>query len=140
MIRAVLDTNIIVSGLLWGGPPGRVFQAARDELFVAILTETLLSEILRVLSRDKFRTQLAARQMQVESIGQQYRAAAQMVETAEIPPEVIRDPKDVVVLACAVGGKADFIVSGDKDLLTLGTYESIPILTAEQFLGRLSGE
>jgi predicted nucleic acid-binding protein len=50
----------------------------------------------------------------------------------------VRDPKDVMILACAVGGKADFIVSGAKDLLTLVSYEGIPILTAEQFLKRVA--
>ncbi|GIK66246.1 MAG: putative toxin-antitoxin system toxin component, PIN family protein [Chloroflexota bacterium] len=138
MIRAVLDTNVIVSGLLWGGLPSLVFQAARDELFVAILTESLLSETINVLARDKFAEQLAARQINLESLAMQYRAAAEIVEPAEVPTGIVRDPKDVMILACAVGGKADFIVSGDKDLLTLVSYEQIPILTAEQFLDRLS--
>lgn len=138
MIRAVLDTNVIVSGLLWGGLPSLVFQAARDELFVAILTESLLSETINVLARDKFAEQLAARQINLESLAMQYRAAAEIVEPAEVPTGIVRDAKDVMILACAVGGKADFIVSGDKDLLTLVSYEQIPILTAEQFLDRLS--
>ncbi len=138
MIRAVLDTNIIVSGLLWGGLPGLVFQAARDELFVAILTESLLSETINVLARDKFAEQLAARQINLATLTMQYRAAAEIVEAADVPTGVVRDPKDVMVLACAVGGKADCIVSGDKDLLTLVSYEQIPILTTAQFLDRLS--
>jgi putative PIN family toxin of toxin-antitoxin system len=138
MIRAVLDTNIIVSGLLWGGLPGLIFQAARDELFVAVLTEALLSETVSVLARDKFAKQLAARQITLESLTKQYRAAAEIVEAAEVPAGVVRDPKDVMILACAVGGKADLIVSSDKDLLTLVSYENISILTAEQFLKRVS--
>jgi putative PIN family toxin of toxin-antitoxin system len=95
MIRAVLDTNIMVSGLLWGGLPGLVFQAARDELFVAILTESLLSETISVLARDKFAEQLAAQQVNLESLTNQYRAAAEIVEAAEVPTGVVRDPKDV---------------------------------------------
>jgi putative PIN family toxin of toxin-antitoxin system len=138
MIRAVLDTNIIVSGLLWGGLPGLVFQAARDELFVALLTEALLSETITVLARDKFEEQLAARQIDLKKLTEQYRAAAEIVDPAEVPAGIVRDPKDEMILACAVGAQADFIVSGDKDLLTLVSYEGIPILTAEQFLSRLS--
>jgi uncharacterized protein len=137
MIRAVLDTNIIVSALLWGGVPLKVFEAARDEHFVTILTEALLSETISVLSRDKFAEQLAARNIGLSHLRDLYRSASDIVDPADIPQGVVRDPKDGIVLACAVGGKADFVVSGDKDLLTLASYEDIPIITATQFLDRL---
>ncbi len=123
----------------WGGGlPGLVFQAARDELFLALLTESLLSETVSVLARDKFAQQLAARQITLETLTEQYRAAAEIVEPAEVPTGVVRNPKDEIVLACAVGGQADVIVSSDKDLLTLVSYKGIAILTTEQFLHRLS--
>ena len=140
MIRAVIDTNIIISALFWGGLPEKVFVAARDEQFTALLTEPLITEIAKVLGRDKFTEQLSKRHMTVEAITAQYRAAAVFVEPAEIPIGVVRDPKDVMVVACAVGGKADFIVSGDKDLLVLNAYENIPIVSADQFLQCLSAE
>jgi putative PIN family toxin of toxin-antitoxin system len=138
MLRAVLDTNIIISGLLWGGLPGRIFQAALNEAFTAVLTEALLAETMRVLSRDKFISQITARQIDLTKIQEQYRAAAEIVEPADILGNVVRDPKDVMVLACAVGGKADYIVSGDHDLLTLVVYENIAIVSAAQFLVHLS--
>ncbi len=137
MIRAVIDTNIIISALFWGGLPEKVFAAARDERFTALLTEPLIAEVSKVLGRDKFAEQLLKRKMTAEAITAQYRAAAVFVEPAEIPPGIVRDAKDAMVLACAVGGKADFIVSGDRDLLVLNAYESIPILNADQFLQRL---
>jgi putative PIN family toxin of toxin-antitoxin system len=140
MVRAVLDTNIIVSGLLWGGPPGQVFEAARDERFIAVLTEALFSETRLVLSRDKFAERLTARGIQLVDVLTRYHAAAEIVEEAPIPSGIVRDPKDIAVLACAVGGKVDYIVSGDNDLLTLIVYEHIPILTAVQFLERLAAE
>lgn len=115
-----------------------VFQAAHNELFVAILTEALLSETISVLARDKFAEQFSARQIDLEDMIRQYRATAEIVEAAEIPTGVVRDPKDRMILACAVRGKADFIVSGDKDLLTLNNYKGIPILTSKQFLDRVS--
>jgi uncharacterized protein len=67
----------------------------------------------------------------------EYRTITELVTPAEIPPDAIRDPKDIPVLACAVGGKADYIVSGDNDLLVLTAYQNIPILSAAQFLKRL---
>jgi len=94
----VLDTNIIVSGLLWGGLPGQVFKAARDELFVTALTEPLHSETMRVLARSKFAEQIAARKIRIDSIGAQYRAASELVEGSEVPLDIVRDPKDAMVL------------------------------------------
>ena len=138
MIRAVLDTNVIISALLWGGLPQQIFLAARDERFVAVLTEALLDELITTLSREKFTQQLALRQLTVDAIVTLYRSAVLFVDPVEVPDNVVRDPKDRAVLACAVGGKSDFIVSGDKDLLVLGSYEGVSILSADQFLVRLS--
>ncbi len=63
-----------------------------------------------------------------------YAAIVKRVEPATISPGVVRDPKDEMVLACAIGGKADCIVTGDQDLLTLQVYEGIPIWTVAHFL------
>ena len=140
MVRAVLDTNIIISGLLWGGLPQQIFQAAHDEQFVALLTDVLLAELTTTLYRDKFAEQLMRRQLTVDSVIEQYRSAVEFVDPAEVPTNIVRDPKDRAVLACAVGGKADFVVTGDKDLLVLGTYERISIVNADQFLKSLLTE
>jgi len=61
-----------------------------------------------------------------------------LVESTEVPVDVVRDPKDRAVLECAVGGNADFIVSGDRDLLVLAAYQNIVILTAEQFVQHMA--
>ncbi len=137
MIRAVLDTNIIISALFWGGPPGLVFAAARDDQFVALLTDELADELKKVLVREKFVNELSRRQMTVEAVLDQYRSAAELVTSAEVPQALVRDPKDKIVLACAIGGDAAYIVSGDNDLLTLSVYKDVHILTATEFLERL---
>lgn len=137
MYRVVLDTNIIVSGLLWGGLPGRIFLAAEQGSYTTLLTDKLLAETMTVLSREKFTSIVQARGIVLTRFSQAYTAASEMVEPAEIPPGIVRDPKDAMVLACAIGGQADFIVSGDKDLLSLITYRNIPILTAAQFVERV---
>jgi predicted nucleic acid-binding protein len=54
---------------------------------------------------------------------------------ADVPEDAVRDPKDRMILACAVGGKADIIVSGDKDLVVLKAYQGISIVTPSDFLG-----
>ncbi|MHB8625609.1 MAG: putative toxin-antitoxin system toxin component, PIN family [Aggregatilineales bacterium] len=139
MIRAVLDTNIIVSGLLWRGLPWRVYSAATDKKFTLLASEKLLGEVARVLRYPKFATRLSILGSTAELIQADVADLAEVVDALEeISPDVIRDPKDRIVLACAVGGKADCIVSGDNDLLILNIFRGIPILTAERFLVRLA--
>ena len=137
MIRAVLDTNIIVSALFWGGLPGLIFVAARNDKFVALSSADLENELEKVLHRVKFANQLARRQMTVDMALDQYRAATETITPVEVPSTIVRDPKDRIVLACAVGGDATYIVSGDNDLLALSVYKRIRVLTAAEFLERL---
>jgi uncharacterized protein len=138
MTRAVIDTNIIISALFWKGLPRTVFNAAIDRQYVTLTTEALTSELKRVLAYPKFAQQIANQALHIEQLVADYLAIAVAVLPAEIPPDTVRDPKDLAVLACAVGGQAECLVSGDKDLLTLSTYENIPILNVEQFLAHLS--
>jgi putative PIN family toxin of toxin-antitoxin system len=139
-MRVVLDTNTIISGLFWGGVPWQVYSAAFAEHYTLLTTDDLLNELMIVLNRPKFVQSLAIFKRTAEDIVSEYRQVAEFVIPAEIPSDVIRDPKDRAVLACAVGGKADFIVSGDKDLLILRTYENIRILNAAQFRSQLNQE
>jgi uncharacterized protein len=140
MKRVVLDTNIVVSALFWKGTPRVVYDAALEKHYLMLTTEALAAELKRVLAYPKFAEQIAKRELEVDSVVGDYLAIAVAVLPGEVPAEVIRDPKDRDVLACAIGGKADFIVSGDKDLLVLSQYENIPILSADQFLEQLSLE
>lgn len=134
MLRVVVDTNIIVSGLFWQGPPKQLYQGLVSGHFDLLLTELLLDELRDVVTREKFETRFAAIGFSPSEFLLQYEANAIMVEPAAIPIDAVRDPKDRAVLACAVGGEADYVVSGDKDLLVLGHYQSILIITAVQFL------
>ncbi len=127
MIRAVFDTNIVVSGLLWGGAPSHAIDAAIEGKFKLLSSETLVSELTRVLTRSKFAPRFEQLGKSVEDFLANYRALIEIVEPATIQPVIIADPTDDAVLACAVGGKADFIVSGDKHLLQLGIYENVPV-------------
>lgn len=140
MNRIVLDTNIVISALFWKGLQRVVFNAALDKQYIALTTEALAAELKRVLAYPKFAQQIANRALEIDRLVADYLATAVAILPAEIPPDVVRDPKDRDVLACAIGGEADLIVSGDKDLLILSQYQNVPILTTEQFLQRLSTE
>lgn len=133
-MRVVVDTNTVISALFWDGVPWQVYNAALSEQYTLLTTEALINELRSVLLRPKFAPALTAIQTTVDEIIVEYREIAEPVIPVEIGADDIRDAKDRVVLACAVGGKADYIISGDKDLLVLVTYQDIPIVKAAQFV------
>jgi putative PIN family toxin of toxin-antitoxin system len=137
VIRAVFDTNLLVSYLLTHRPPVATlvdFHLARDD-FMLVTAAELLAELDRVLTYSKLqeyyseadRTRFVALVM----------ALSEIVDLPETVPRICRDPDDDRVITCAVVGEADVIVSGDDDLVALGRVSEIPILTAAQFLGML---
>jgi len=134
LIRAVLDTNTLISALFWGGIPWEVYHAAAEEKYILLATEALIAEFVGVLHRPKFAPALATIQKLADDIVREHRQVAELVVPIEIFLAAVRDPKDRVVLACAIGGRADYIVSGDKDLLVLEVFQGIPILTVASFL------
>lgn len=141
MIRAVFDTNIVVSGFLWTGAPSRAMDAAIEGQFTLLASETLLTELTIVLSRSKFQPRFDQLGKSVDDFIANYRALVDIIEPTPIQPVILADPTDDAVLACAVAGKADYIVSGDnKHLLALGEYEAIPIIKIDEFLEKLRSQ
>ncbi len=135
-MRLVLDTNIALSGLLWGGAPGQLIEAAIQQRIELASSTALLAELQGVLLREKFAAQLAKRGLTVNDIFGGYLALIISVSPLSTPRVVERDPDDDHVIACALAAHADAIVSGDLDLLELGQHQGIPILTAIQALAR----
>lgn len=140
MYRVILDTNILISGLIWRGIPGKAIDAATAYRFRLLLSDSLLQELQITLHRPKFAKTIAASGQRVDDLIGKLIQASIFVQPAEVPDDVVRDPKDRHVLACAVGGSADCIVSGDADLLTLGSYAQIPIWTVAYFMEQLDME
>ena len=141
LVRVVADTNTLVSGLLWHGNPRRVLDAARADKLQMYTTAALLAELEEVLQRPKFAQRLAlAGVTSRHTLVFGYAALARLVEPAEIAPHIIADPDDDAVLACAVAGHAEIIVSGDSHLLDLKEYKGIPIVTVAQLLTRTTPE
>ena len=138
-VRVVLDTNILIGALITKGtPPDRLYQAwIRGE--IELVTSTVqMAEIADVLARPRLQKFLDAVEAAaiVENIG----TRALILDD---PPGVrlSPDPKDNPILAVAITGKADLIVSGDKKhILALGEVEGIPVVTAREALDRLASE
>ena len=138
-MRFVLDTNTALSGLLWGGVPGQLIEAAEQQRIELISSTALLAELQGVLSRSKFARQLAKRRLTVGDVFDGYAALVVNVTPLSTPRVVPNDPADDHVIACALAARADAIASGDHHLLDLGDeYQGIAILTASQALKRIA--
>lgn len=137
-MRLVLDTNTVLSGLLWQGTPGQLIEAAKQQKVDLFSSTPLLAELHGVITRAKFANALAGRGLQVQTLFEGYAALVQLIVPANITPVVLRDPADNAVLACALAAHADWIVSGDAHLLDLKQYQNIPIISAAQAVRRLA--
>ena len=137
-LRLVLDTNTALSGLLWLGSPSRLIDAARHDRVQLVTSEVLLAELHGVILRRKFGKQLARRTFHAQERFQTYRDMALISTPARIAPAITRDFDDDHVLAAALGGQADLIVSGDAHLLDLKRYLGIPIVTASEAVARIT--
>ncbi len=136
-MRAVADTNTVVAAFLWGGVPADILTAAREQRLSLFTSAALIAELEDVLSHEKFAARILQVGSTVADLIAGYRALAQLVRTAEIPP-VSRDPDDDQVLACALAADAGLIVTRDKDLRTLDPFRSIRILPAREALALIA--
>lgn len=136
----VADTNTVLSGLLWGGPPRRLIDLARARSLTLCTSLILVAELAEVIARDKFahRVQLAG--LSAADLVQDYRRLAHIVEPQPLPAPASRDPDDDHVLACALAARANLIVTRDLDLLDLRSYQDIPILAAADALRRIEAQ
>lgn len=136
-MRLVLDTNIAISGLLWGGAPGRLIDSAAGGRVELVSSVALLTELHGVVSREKFARRLTQRGFSASDVFEGYAALVVIVTPALIAPTIARDPADDQVLAAALAAHADLIVSGDAHLLDLKAFHNIEIVTAARAIGRL---
>jgi len=136
-VRIVVDTNLIVSAFLWGGTPRRVLDAVEGGELELFTSRALITELEDVLSRAKFAEQLGRTRFSVAFLLSRYTQFATPIVAAQAGIPNLRDPDDAAVLACALGAGADLIVSGDADLLSLKSFQGIPIVTAAESLRRL---
>ena len=138
MIRIVGDNSFIGSGLFWRGPSSRILAALLGpRAFEMLTTEFLLGELLNSLRKEKFADALSAFAGSPEERVAWIRSVMVVVQPVEVVSRELRDPNDLPVLAAAVGGHADLIVTGDKDLLVLKSFQGIGIVTPVKLLHTL---
>ena len=137
-MRLVLDTNVVASGLLWNGAPARLMDAAQADEVELCTSRILLAELTRILRRTKFNKAISATGSSLDDLVMGYVELATLVTPMPIPPTVLRDPDDDHVLACALAAGADLVVSGDKHLLEIKSYQNILIITAAEAASRFA--
>ena len=129
-MRSVFDNNVLVSAALLAGVPRQAFDKLLDNGMVLISVPVLL-ELAEVLNREKFDKYVTHDERMRFMVG--FLRVAEMIETGETIA-VCRDPKDDKLLELAVSGNADFLVTGDKDLLVLNPFRGVEIITPRKFL------
>lgn len=139
-IRAVVDTNVLISGLfgIKNSPSASVLNAIRSQKIILVTSPSILEEVVEIINRERVikRTKMSPKERK-DFIDK-------LIERSDVTPGiqlsqmVSRDAKDDKFLACAVEAKADYIVTGDEDLLVLKDYEGIKIITPREFVDILN--
>lgn len=138
-MRIVLDTNVVLSALLWRGTPYRLLSTIRQHEHVELFSSpALLTELGDVLTRSMPTARLALLRRAAHEVLREYADAAELVIPAAVPPVVAADADDDQVIAAAVAAEADLLVSGDRHLLAFGRHNGFDIVTAADALERIS--
>lgn len=137
-MRLVLDTNVVLSALLWRGAPYRLLEQIRGQTDIQLYSSPALIEELReVLTRPSPAGRLGLIGMTAPEALLDYVDAVTIVAPASVPRVVPDDSDDDQVIAAAVSARADLIVSGDRHLLAIASYDGISIVNPAQALERI---
>ncbi len=132
--KAVIDTNIWISALLNPGAPRQITEFIELDLFTPVVCKELIDELTNVVNRPRLVAKI--QEERANRLISLIRMTAIMIELSEIP-SVSRDPKDDVFLACAMASSAEFLVTGDHDLLCLNEHGDTNIISPTDFLAIL---
>lgn len=133
-MKIVCDTNILISGILFGGKPREILRLCSSGTVVNCISPDILKEVEEVLLRPKF----GLKEEQVYEIIRLFRDTFTLVSSDRRLSVVTADPDDNQILEAALATKADVIVSGDAHLLNLVNWNGIPVLSADTFLKKFS--
>ena len=135
MTRAVLDVNVLVSALISPtGTPAQVLELWRAAKLVLVISEPILDELDRVMAEPRLRRRYALTPPLVARLIRGLRRFAIVAPGQLEVSGIVRDPEDHKVLACAREGGADYLVTGDDDLLSLGGHGSISMISPAAFV------
>ena len=128
-VRAVFDTNIWISSELHYGAPWRCLQAARSGQVQLFRASAMIAELA-----DKLRERFAYPENHIHAVVYEYRSLSTLVSIPGQLRVIEEDPSDDKFIECALTAGATYVVTGDRHLLDIGTYENVQIVTAAAFL------
>jgi uncharacterized protein len=137
-LKLVLDTNVWVSALLWGGKPAEIIKLAEQGKVTVFVSEEIVAEISQVLAYPKIKKIWQALGMRREALMEQVLKNSKFVKVTNKVKVICEHPADDRFLECASAANADFVVSGDKHLLKVGAYGKTRILSVNDFLEHLN--
>ncbi len=133
-MRVVIDTNVFISGIFFGGEPRKILDLAGEQILTPCFNISTLTELELLLCHQKFSMQRNLLSFTIREFLDQLKNYSLLFEQPSIILEIIKEDKsDNNFLACAISAQADFIISGDKHILKLKSFNNIPILTPRQF-------
>ncbi len=131
-MKVVLDTNVLISGIFFSGPPSEILKAWRTGDIQFVLSSEIADEyvkVVKILAND-------FPGIEINSILTLILTNSEIIQAPSLPHQVCKDPDDDKFLACALAGKCSVIISGDKHLLKSSGYRRIDILTPRIFIER----
>lgn len=138
MIRAILDTNTLVSAVInvTASVAAEIYQSCKNKRFLHITSPAVLLELDEVLHRKRIMKSHQLTLLGLERIiGEISRVS--FIVSGKIKVDVSRDPSDDKIISAAIEGEAEYIVTRDRDLLDLKQYQGIKMVTPEKFMGIL---
>lgn len=138
MIKAALDTNVIISGILWKGASNQLLKLAEENKILLFINPTMLKEVEDVLLRPKFLPRVRTLNTSCEAIIQGILSIMHLCEDLKIEPAIKENSDDNNVLSCAIVFESKYLISGDRHLLNLSSYSDIVIFTPRQFLNLIN--
>ena len=135
MIRAVFDSNVLVSGIIGidrpSSTPGQLLRVWEDRAFTIVLSDYILDEVQRKLSKPYFSRRVPSSTSALSI--QNLRARAELVVISDIVVGVAAHSEDDPILATAISGRVPFLVTGDAELIALGAYQDVLIISPSRF-------
>lgn len=134
MIRAIIDTNVFISGTMWKGTPHKILEHWSASKFKLVVSGEIVNEYELVLNNF-----LNHHPELISQILETIRMHSEYVQPVKLQKPICRDPNDEMFLTAALAGKVDYIVSGDKDLLVLDKKFGLKITSPRQFFDIIDG-
>ena len=131
-MRVIIDTNVLISGIFFGGPPAKILAAWHCGELKLIVSPEILEEYFEVCARSSVRYP----DIDIAPILVLIARNSQVVESPPLAEQISRDVDDDKFTACAIASGTRTVISGDNDLLTVSGYKSVKVVTPRDFVDR----